>query len=92
MASIPTVDEKGVVNRVKRLIDRVRVLVNILALNQDCLKSLETVFDNYMYTCKCVGSGVLENSQCTCPLSQKVHKTKWSFWFDQKTKRSLHYI
>ena len=93
-ASIPTIDEKSVVNRIKKLIDKVKDLGKYPSSKktsntyQDCLKSLETVFD--ICTCKCVDTGVLEKSQCICPLSHKIPTAEWSFWLDQKTERKMY--
>lgn len=93
-ASIPTIDEKSVVNRIKKLLDTVKDLAKYPSSKktsityQDSLKSLETVFD--ICTCKCVDSGVLEKSQCTCPLLKKIPAAEWSFWLDQKTERRMY--
>ena len=71
-ASIPVIDIKSVVNRVKKLINKVQGLTKYSSSKktsvsyQDSLKSLNTVFD--ICPCKCVDSGVREKSNCTCPL------------------------
>ena len=93
-ASIPVIDTKSVVNRVKKLIDKVKGLAKYpgsekTSINyQDCLKSLQTVFE--ICTCKCVDSDIQENSQCICPLSHKIPPTERSFWLDQKTERKMY--
>src|ERR1043165_2762817 len=93
-ASIPPIDEKSVVNRIKKLLDTVKDLAKYPSSKktsityQDSLKSLETVFD--ICTCKCVDSGVLEKSQCTCPLLKEIPAAEWSFWLDQKTERRMY--
>ena len=57
-ASIPVIDTKSVVNRIKKLINKVKGLAKYpsskkTSINyQDCLKSLQTVFG--ICTCKCV--------------------------------------
>ena len=89
-ASIPVIDTKSVVNSIKKLIDKVKGFAKYPSSRnyQDCLKSLQTVFD--ICTCKCVHSGIQENSQCICPLSHKIPTTEWSFWLDQKTERKMY--
>ena len=93
-ASIPVIDTKSVVNLIKKLIDKVKGLAKYPSskktsiIYQDCLKSLQTVFD--ICTCKCVDSGIQENSQCICPLSHKIPPTEWSFWLNQKTERKMY--
>ena len=52
------------------------------------MKSLQSVFD--ICTCKCVDSGIQENSQCNCPLPHKIPPTEWPFWLDQNTKGKIY--
>ena len=93
-ASIPVIDTKSIINRIKKLIDKVKGLAKYLSSKktsinyQDSLKSLQTLFD--ICTCKCVDSGIQENSQFICPLSHKIPPTEWSFWLDQKTERKMY--
>ena len=92
-ASIPTIEPKSIIIKVKRLIEKGQELRKYPSSKrssttyQTKVNTFDTLFD--ICSCKCYKSGVLEHSQCYCSKENKIPVDEWNFWKDQHNERQM---
>ena len=80
-ASIPTIEEKSVLNKLDRLVNAGNKLQKYPLAKRQCASfqsdesSFKELFD--ICSCKCVPSGQLDRHQCKCKL--KIPAIEWTF-------------
>ena len=90
-ASIPTIEQKSVINKMERLVDSGNKLQKYSEEKrqsssfQSEKRSFKDIFD--ICTCKCLSSGQLDRDQCRCKV--KIPAMEWSFFLDQNRGRKM---
>lgn len=90
-ASIPTIEQKSVINKLERLISSAN---NLQKYNSEKRKSttfkserssFDCLFD--ICSCKCVSRGQFNREVCKCKV--KIPSIEWSFFLDQNRERKM---
>ena len=90
-ASIPTNSYANVVQSLQRLIEQGKEVQKYPPARREsevfCQKekSFKELFN--ICTCRCVQKGIIDRSNCSCPL--KVPVCEWEFWLDQNSERKM---
>ena len=92
-ASIPTIRLASIIQKVKRVIERMQELNKYSESKkssesfEDKVNSFSRLFD--VSSCRCFEVGVRDRNDCKCPLNKKIPAVEWQFWIDQKTCRKM---
>ena len=90
-ASIPTIEEKSVINKLDRLVNNGNTLQKypLAKRKSRSFQSEESSFNELfdICSCKCISCGQLDRQQCKCKV--KIPTIEWDFFLDQNRERKM---